>query len=41
MSRELLIAMDVVFSLAIKNPEDNGTTKKVPASSDLLGDSEQ
>lgn len=29
------------FSLAIKHPEDNGTTKKDPANSDLLSDSEQ
>jgi hypothetical protein len=28
-------------SLAIKNTEDNGTTKKDPASSDLLNDGEQ
>jgi hypothetical protein len=29
------------FSLAIKNTEDNGPTKKDPASSDLLCDGEQ
>lgn len=29
------------FSLAIKNAEDNGPTKKDPASSDLLCDGEQ
>jgi hypothetical protein len=29
------------FSLAIKNAEDNGPTKKDPASSDLLSDGEQ
>jgi hypothetical protein len=31
----------LVNSLAIKNTEDNGTTKKDPASSDLLNDGEQ
>lgn len=30
-----------VFSLAIKNTEDNGPTKKDPASSDLLSECEQ
>lgn len=30
-----------LISMAIKNTEDNGTTKKDPASSDLLNDGEQ
>lgn len=31
----------ILFSLAIKNTDDNGLTKKDPASSDLLCEGEQ
>jgi hypothetical protein len=38
---QLLLTFVSLNSLAIKNTEDNGTTKKDPASSDLLNDGEQ